>query len=73
MRKILQNLRDFDRSRKSLPGEHMIVATVGSFLLNAARRRSGLSRVAMMVAGGALLARAASGRDGLRKLARPAA
>ena len=73
MKQLLQNIRQFDQNRKSFPGEHFIVGAVGSLLLNAARRRSGLGRLAMLAAGGALLARAASGRDGLRKLARPAA
>ena len=65
MIQMLKNIRQFDRNRKGFAGEHFIVATVGSLLLNAALRRRGIGRVAMMLAGGALLARAASGRDGL--------
>ena len=68
MNQVLTNLREFDRNRKSFPGEHFIVGTVGSLLLNSARRRSGISRVLMLLAGGALLVRAASGRDGLARL-----
>ena len=65
----LKKIRQFDRNRKGFPGEHFIVGTAGSLLLNSARRRSGIGRVLMMLAGGALLARAASGRDGLARLA----
>ena len=68
MRHILRDIRAFDQNRKSFPGEHLVVGTVGSLLLNGARRRSGVGRWLMMLAGGALLARAASGRDGLAKL-----
>jgi uncharacterized membrane protein len=65
---VLTNIREFDRNRKSFPGEHFIVGTAGSLLLNAARRRSGVARVLMLLAGGALLVRAASGRDGLARV-----
>jgi uncharacterized membrane protein len=65
---VLTNIREFDRNRKSFPGEHFIVGTVGSLLLNSARRRSGVSRMLMLLAGGALLVRAASGRDGLARV-----
>ena len=68
MSNVLTNLRQFDRNRKSFPGEHFIVGTAGSLLLNSARRRNGLARVLMLLAGGALLVRAASGRDGLARL-----
>ena len=65
----LKKIRQFDQNRKGFPGEHFIVGAVGSMMLNAARRRSGIGRVLMTLAGGALLARAASGRDGLARLA----
>jgi len=64
----LRSIREFDQKRPSFPGEHFVVGTVGSLLLNAARRRSGLAKVAMLAGGVALLARAASGRDGLARL-----
>ena len=50
MKQLLQNIRQFDQNRKSFPGEHFIVGAVGSLLLNAARRRSGLGRLAMLAA-----------------------
>jgi len=65
---LFTKIRDFDRKRPGLPGEHLVVGTVGSLLLNSARRRSGIWRWVMMLAGGALLVRAASGRDGLARL-----
>jgi uncharacterized membrane protein len=70
MSNLLQRIRAFDRGRASFPGEHFIVAAVGSSLLMSARRRRGLGRALALLAGGALLARAASGRDGLARLAR---
>lgn len=70
MNQIIQRIRDFDQRRPSIPGEHFIVGAVGSMLLNSARRRTGLGRILALVAGGALLARAASGRDGVARLAR---
>ena len=71
MSNLVSRIRAFDQRRASFPGEHLIVAAVGSSLLRSAlRRRTGLGRVLAIVAGGALLARAASGRDGLARLAR---
>lgn len=56
-------LRRFDRSRYSLPGEHWMTFALGLYLI--ARRRRGVTgRLAALVAGGALVARALSGRDG---------
>ena len=68
MNQVLNDIREFDRNRKSFPGEHLIVGAVGSMMLNSARRRTGLGRILMLLAGGALLARAASGRDGLARV-----
>jgi len=65
---MLTKIRQFDQNRRSFPGEHFIVGTAGSLLLNSARRRTGFARILMFVAGGALLARAASGRDGLARV-----
>ena len=70
MNQWINRIRAFDQNRRSFPGEHLIVGTVGSVLLNSARRRSGIGRLLMLLAGGALLARAASGRDGLARLSR---
>jgi hypothetical protein len=68
MREIVNRIRQFDQRRPGFPGEHFIVAALGTSLLNASRRRSGVWRLLAMAAGGALLARAASGRDGLARL-----
>lgn len=60
----LKQLKDFDDRRPSLPGEHWIAFGAGALLLLwAARRRSW----ATAGAGLGMLARAASGRDGLRR------
>lgn len=67
MNQTLKKVVESDRNRKSFPGEHLIVAAVGSLLLNSARRRTGVGRWLTLLAGGALLARAASGRDGLAR------
>jgi uncharacterized membrane protein len=71
MTQLLNRIQEFDRRRPSFPGEHWIVAAVGSWLLRSSGRRRGIARVLTLVAGGALLARAASGRDGLARLTRP--
>jgi hypothetical protein len=70
MRQLLNRLREFDRRRASFPGEHLIVAAVAASMLRSARRRSGIGRALALLAGGALLARASSGRDGLARLSR---
>ena len=57
----IDRLRRVDEQRPSFPGEHWLVATAGMWLL---RRRGLLSKAA----GAAMLYRAASGRDGLRRL-----
>ena len=67
----LQAFKAFDDQRPSIPGEHWLTLGAGLALLMAsARRPSLLGRAAALTAGGALLFRAASGRDGLAKLAR---
>jgi hypothetical protein len=69
MANLVSRIRAYDQRRASFPGEHFIVAALGSSLLrSAARRRSGVGRLLTLLAGGALLARAASGRDGLARL-----
>lgn len=70
MGQLLNKLKEFDRRRPSFPGEHLIVATVGASVLRSAGRRSGVGRMLALLLGGALLARAASGRDGLPSLTR---
>jgi len=68
VRQVLNRLREFDQRRPSFPGEHFIVATVGASLLRSAATRSGIGRILSVLIGGALMARAASGRDGLPRL-----
>lgn len=69
MHALLTRLREFDQRRPSFPGEHLIVAAIGTSLLRSAvTRRTGVARALALLAGGALLYRAASGRDGLSRL-----
>lgn len=60
---IIDNLKRLDESRPSFPGEHWLALAAGLWLL----RRSGGSVVSKAL-GAVLLYRAASGRDGLRRL-----
>lgn len=61
----LRRLQRFDRRRDSVPGEHWAAFGAGAALLAWARRaRSPVWRTAALAAGGVLLYRAASGRDG---------
>lgn len=70
-RGLLSALKRIDQRRPSLPGEHWATLGVGAALLGYARRHHApLLRLAALVAGGALVYRAASGRDGLSKLLR---
>ncbi|MDP2033751.1 MAG: hypothetical protein Q8K29_10105 [Polaromonas sp.] len=65
----LQQLQDWDERRASFPGEHWLVLGAGVAVLLAARRSpSPLVRALGSAAGGALLVRAASGRDGLARV-----
>lgn len=66
----LQAARDWEQKRKSFPGEHWIVLGAGVAVMLASRRSaSPVVRALGAAAGGALVARAASGRDGVAKLA----
>jgi uncharacterized membrane protein len=68
---LLAALKRIDQRRPSLPGEHWAALGAGTALLGYARRRhSPLLRLAALVAGGVLVYRAASGRDGVAKLLR---
>jgi uncharacterized membrane protein len=67
----VQSLKIGDRLRPSFPGEHWLTMAAGAAVLLASQRSdSTLMRVAGTALGGALLYRAASGRDGLVKLRR---
>ena len=60
---FLAALRQFDDARPSLPGEHWAAFGLGLYFL-LRRRSSVVGRLASMVAGTALVARALTGRDG---------
>ena len=63
--RTLLALKDFDARRRGLPGEHWGTFGAGLAVLSWARRsRSPLSRGVLMGAGGLLLLRALTGRDG---------
>jgi len=60
-----RRLKRYDERRRSVPGEHWAAFGAGAALLACARRaRSPLLRTAALAAGGVMLYRAASGRDG---------
>jgi hypothetical protein len=68
---LWQSVKDFDNQRESLPGEHLMTLAAGAILFMASgRSRSLLFRTLGPIIGGALMMRAASGRDGLEKLVR---
>jgi hypothetical protein len=68
---LLYSLLRFDRSRHSMPGEHLATLGMGvSMLMSARKRSSRWAQVASMLAGAALIYRAASGRDGIRRVLR---
>ena len=61
--------KQFDENRPSLPGEHWLTAAAGAGLLVAATRTNCRVTAGLQaLVGGALLLRAATGRDGLRSL-----
>lgn len=66
-RSLLGRLIEFDRTRKSIPGEHWFALATGLWFL----RRKGNSLPSKLLSkaiGVAFIVRAASGRDGLQKL-----
>lgn len=66
-----ERLQEWDAQREGFPGEHWIVLGLGiGVWLLARRHRSVLVQVAGVLAGTALVARAASGREGLSKVLR---
>ncbi|RYF52517.1 MAG: hypothetical protein EOO29_57955 [Comamonadaceae bacterium] len=70
---ISQDIRDAvhkaqqrDNARPGLPGEHWLTLGAGLLILRGAGRRSGFfANTVGRLVGGALIARAASGRDGV--------
>lgn len=67
----LQKIKNYDDARPGVPGEHFLVlgAGLGAWLLTR-RHPSLLVRTLGLMAGTALVGRAASGRDGASKLLR---
>ncbi len=67
----LQKIKRLDESRPGFPGEHWIVLAGGLAAWLASRRHpSMIVRTLGLVAGTALVGRAASGREGISKLVR---
>ncbi len=66
---LLQKIKRYDDAREGIPGEHWITlgAGVGAWMLTR-RHPSFMVRTLGVLAGTALAGRAASGRDGLRKV-----
>lgn len=65
---LLRRLKDYDDQRPAIPGEHWFALGAGTLLLMwAARRRSWSAATA----GLGMLARAAAGRDGVRRVLQP--
>ena len=62
----LQDLQQWDKSRAGFPGEHWLALGAGLLVMRSAgRSRSFLGRMLGRTIGGALMARAATGRDGV--------
>lgn len=67
----LEEIKQYDEQRPGIPGEHLLTLAAGLGLWMLTRRSpSFLLRSAGLAAGTALVGRAASGRDGLRKVLR---
>ncbi|HET8747160.1 MAG TPA: hypothetical protein VFM98_16295 [Ramlibacter sp.] len=61
---LIAKLKDFDESRDNLPGEHWLTLAAGIALWVATRKHpSGAVRLLAGIAGGILVARAASGSE----------
>lgn len=72
LRESVRDVIAYDDARESAPFEHPFTLLTGLGLIACALVTPSRTRAVMhAVAGGALLVRAASGRDGLRKWARP--
>jgi hypothetical protein len=67
----LEKLKAADEARPGFPGEHWLVLAIGVALWQVTRRhRNYLVRTAGALGASALVARAASGREGLSKVLR---
>ncbi len=70
-RSLVARARAHDDTRDSFPGEHWLVLGAGLAVWSLTRKSpSFVVRTVGMVAGSALVGRAASGRDGLSRLLR---
>ena len=70
-RSTLQKIKAADEAREGFPGEHWLVLALGIALWQVTRKdRHWLVRTAGLFGASALVARAASGRDGLSKVLR---
>ncbi|MDB5875189.1 MAG: hypothetical protein JWQ07_4631 [Ramlibacter sp.] len=68
---MLQTVKDYDDARPGIPGEHWLVLGAGlAAWLVTRRHRSMMVRTLGLMAGTALVGRAASGRDGISKALR---
>jgi hypothetical protein len=68
---LLRLLKFIDRRRNGVPGEHLVALGTGLSLLRVVRAApSPLIKTVALVAGLAMIYRAASGRDGLASLRR---
>lgn len=68
---LLQRIKEFDESRENIPGEHWLAFAAGLGLWIATRRHPSIPvRVLASLVGTLLVARAATGRDVPRPLAR---
>ena len=67
----LQRIKRYDEAREGVPGEHWMVLGLGMAAWLATRRHPSLMvRTLGLMAGTALVGRAASGRDGLARVLR---
>jgi hypothetical protein len=68
---LLHRVKRYDDARPGVPGEHWLVLAAGLAAWLASRRHPSLAvRTLGLMAGTALVGRAASGRDGLAKVLR---
>jgi hypothetical protein len=66
----LQRIKEYDEQRPGFAGEHLLVLGAGIGVWMLSRKRSLPVQALGMLAGTALVARAASGREGLSKVLR---
>lgn len=67
----LQRIQRYDEAREGVPGEHWMVLALGMGAWLATRRHPSLMvRTLGLMAGTALVGRAASGRDGVARVLR---